>query len=90
MSRNQTTITAGPRGFLSCTVVFVISLVEQFAYIEVAPVSLLGWSFFIAGMPIPEAFDDKQAASPVPRFFGAVLTVSVVPLYAIRHHFSAS
>jgi hypothetical protein len=88
MSRNQIAIIAGGLGFLICTAVFVISFVQQFAYIEVAS-CLAAWvQLFIAGMPILEAFDDKQVASLVPSFFGAALTVSVVLLYAIRYHFS--
>jgi hypothetical protein len=86
MSNNQTAITAGVLGFLICTAVFIVSFVQQLAYVEVAS-CLAAWAqLFIASMPILEAFDDKQISSLIPTFVGAALTVSVVVLYAIRYH----
>ncbi len=88
MTRNQIGITVGGSGFFICAGVFVFSLLQQLAYVEVVSCLVAWGQLFIASAPILEALDNEQVKSVVPSIIGAALTVSVLVFYALTYYFS--
>jgi hypothetical protein len=89
MTRNQIGITVGGSGFFICAGVFVFSLLQQLAYVEVVSCLAAWGQLFIASAPILEALDNEQVKSVVPSIIGAALTASVLVFYAIAYYFSS-
>ncbi|GAC1437519.1 MAG: hypothetical protein NVS1B11_34090 [Terriglobales bacterium] len=87
MTRNQFSITGGMTGFFICGFLFVVSVLQQFAMVEVVTCIAACLELFFTTMTVVDAFDDKQANSPLRGRAAVIVPVAVALFYLATNHF---